>query len=134
MVTWFCFNFYFIHLFMYLFIYVKVRPHFFLLLWCLFFYYLYLLFSWPNTGGGAKTSYSRCGLWRHSELQMVWKPPSHSHLDQKRHQHGENKNSTPIFQHYFPENILYIFSKVVYYILMELKLYCFSVIVKQFME
>ncbi len=52
-----------------------------------------LSFSWPNTGSGAQASYGRRGLWRHSELQVVWQPPSHPHLDQEGLQHGENKPS-----------------------------------------
>lgn len=50
-------------------------------------------FSRPNTGSGAQARYCGCGLWCHSELQVVWQPPSHAHLDQEGLQHGENKLS-----------------------------------------
>lgn len=52
-----------------------------------------LSISWSHPGGGAQTSYGGCGLWRHSELQVVWKPSSHPHLDQEGLQYGENKQS-----------------------------------------
>lgn len=48
-----------------------------------------LSFSWPHTGSGAKTDYGGRGLWRDSELQVVWQPTPDPHLDQEGLQHGE---------------------------------------------